>query len=171
MPSLLVAPSTPRNAPTRLPALETTGTLDIYHPSQPNGVPILVFQAYPTRPDSHEFGVPLGVILDACFVIAKNKEAHGSTITSSVGHLPPRCHLPTYPPVGRDPRPHPLYPRQAAPLRPAISAQPLERKTKMCVVTGAATALQASHLVPKSAEAWFHSNHRLLKGYGGGKLF
>ncbi|KAJ6608963.1 hypothetical protein B0H10DRAFT_511790 [Mycena sp. CBHHK59/15] len=41
----------------------------------------------------------------------------------------------------------------------------------MCVVTGATTALQASHLVPKSAETWFHSNHRLLKGYGGESSF
>ncbi|KAJ7869589.1 hypothetical protein B0H14DRAFT_2571769 [Mycena olivaceomarginata] len=194
--------STPRNAPTRLPALETAGTLDIYHPSQPNGVPILVFQAYPTRPDSHEFGVPLGVILDACFVIAKNKEgfelrlaarkrrlpfswsapekgippvssgfclsdiikAHGSTITSRsfAAWVPP----PNIPSRWKGPEATPALPPPSGASATSNISTAVRTEDKMCVVTGAATALQASHLVPKSAEAW---QSPLVEGIWGGE--
>ncbi|KAJ7430027.1 hypothetical protein B0H11DRAFT_2211644 [Mycena galericulata] len=59
---------------TPLPQLYTNNNVDIYHPSIHNGPPILQFCAFPPEPDSGVVSVPLGVVLDACFVVAGNQK-------------------------------------------------------------------------------------------------
>ncbi|KAF8216660.1 hypothetical protein K438DRAFT_1953567 [Mycena galopus ATCC 62051] len=56
-----------------LPLLGATSTVDIHHPSVSGGPPILQFYAFPSEPGSGVVGVPLGVVLDACFVVAGNQ--------------------------------------------------------------------------------------------------
>ncbi|KAJ7455622.1 hypothetical protein B0H11DRAFT_2322377 [Mycena galericulata] len=54
--------------------LDTNSAVDIYHPNVHSGPPILQFCTFPSEPDSSVVGVPLGVVLDACFVVAGNQK-------------------------------------------------------------------------------------------------
>ena len=64
---------TARPLKTPVPLLDTNSRVDIYHPNVRGGPPILQFHAFPSEPNSGVIGVPLGVVLDACFVIAGNQ--------------------------------------------------------------------------------------------------
>ncbi|KAJ7765900.1 hypothetical protein DFH07DRAFT_810167, partial [Mycena maculata] len=56
-----------------------------------------------------------------------------------------------------------------APPTPNISdiSAAVKSEDKVCIMTGAATALQASHIVPKAEADWFFFHYRVLTGYGG----
>ncbi|KAF7343663.1 37S ribosomal protein [Mycena sanguinolenta] len=56
-----------------------------------------------------------------------------------------------------------------APPPPNISdiSAAVKSDDEVCIMTGAATALQASHIVPKAAAEWFFFHYRVLMGYGG----
>ncbi|KAJ7777974.1 hypothetical protein DFH07DRAFT_951053 [Mycena maculata] len=47
--------------------------LEVYHPNVSGGFPIVHFRAFPSEPGSNVVGVPLGVVLDACFVVSGNQ--------------------------------------------------------------------------------------------------
>ncbi|KAJ6530025.1 hypothetical protein DFH09DRAFT_1184413 [Mycena vulgaris] len=61
-----------RAADPSLSKLESTGAVEIYHPAS-RTLPFLVFHAYPAAPDATASGVLLGVVLDACFIVARNR--------------------------------------------------------------------------------------------------
>jgi hypothetical protein len=72
-PQSLVLPAiTAHPLKTPLPLLDTYSKVDIYYPNVHRGPPILQFRALPSEPDS-VVGVPLGIVLDACFVVAGNQ--------------------------------------------------------------------------------------------------
>ncbi|KAF9012261.1 hypothetical protein BDZ89DRAFT_479261 [Hymenopellis radicata] len=56
-----------------------------------------------------------------------------------------------------------------APPLPNISdvSAAVKADDKICIMTGARTAFQSSHLVPKAEGAWFASHYAVLRGYGG----
>jgi hypothetical protein len=49
--------------------------VQVFHPALTN-VPFLILHAFPTPPQSPVAGVLLGVVLDACAVIAYNKSGY-----------------------------------------------------------------------------------------------
>jgi hypothetical protein len=55
------------------PHLRATSSVNIYHPKVSYGVPVLRFSAFPSAPGSNVVGVPLGLVLDACFIVAGNQ--------------------------------------------------------------------------------------------------
>ncbi|KAF7341084.1 hypothetical protein MSAN_02094500 [Mycena sanguinolenta] len=73
MSSLILPAITARPLKNPLPLLDTNSLVGIYHPKVDSGPPILRFRAFPSKPDSGVVGVPLGVVLDACFVVAGNQ--------------------------------------------------------------------------------------------------
>ncbi|KAJ6620059.1 hypothetical protein B0H10DRAFT_1946356 [Mycena sp. CBHHK59/15] len=203
--SLLVPPGTPRPADPSLPELGSPGTVEIYHPAH-RKTPMLVFQAFPILPDGVVFGVPLGVVLDGCFVVARNEKGRlllldspNESITDDESDpdalLPPGEYLfvvgpkegqwnetyclctsfATWTPPGAIParwkesQPTPA----AAPPAPsgASTASNVSMAVKtedgVCIMTGAATGLQASLIVPRAEENWFDEHHRVVKTYGG----
>ncbi|KAJ7451546.1 hypothetical protein FB451DRAFT_1566078 [Mycena latifolia] len=68
----LVPAITARPRKQKLEELKYTDTVDIFHP-RARGEPILQFMAYPSQPGGGVVGVPLGIVLDACFVVAENQ--------------------------------------------------------------------------------------------------
>ncbi len=72
--TLLLAAFTARPRMDPLPLLDTHGRVSIYHPKLASGFPILVFTAFPSAPSSDLVGVSVGLVLDACFVIADDKQ-------------------------------------------------------------------------------------------------
>ncbi|KAJ7170149.1 hypothetical protein C8R46DRAFT_1350041 [Mycena filopes] len=70
---MLVPAFDARPADPPLPLLEPKGLIQIYHPSVHHGLPILQLSCFPTSPGSNTFGVPVGLVLDACFVVANNR--------------------------------------------------------------------------------------------------
>ncbi|KAF9020658.1 hypothetical protein BDZ89DRAFT_1072069 [Hymenopellis radicata] len=165
-----------------LPLLDTNSRVSVYHPKVPFGVPILLLNAFPCEPGSGVVGVPVGLVLDACFVLAGNQRGELRLLASQQervagddsdpdGLLVPGMyqfvvvraggyaeldydyHLcesfaAWTPPVAVPPRWLGGEAARAPPLRPS--------PTSVCIMTGAATALQASHLVPEAESEWSH---------------
>jgi hypothetical protein len=70
----LVPASTPCPLEEIIKQVDTCGTVDIYHPRLPESFPFLSFDAFSSKPDGAVLGgVPLGVVLDACYVVAGNQ--------------------------------------------------------------------------------------------------
>ncbi|KAJ6586753.1 hypothetical protein B0H10DRAFT_2234208 [Mycena sp. CBHHK59/15] len=202
MSSSVLPAITARPLKTPLPLLDTNSTVDIYHPNVHRGPPILQFRAFPSEPDSSVVGVPLGVVLDACFVVAGNQQGelhlyappqervagddsdpdgllvpgmYDFVVVQAGGYAGTGLQLPslrvfcrldaacrnTHPLAGRRGRP-----RSTPPNISNISAA-VKLDDKVCIMTGAATALQASYLVPKAEAEWFFFHYRVLTGYGG----
>ncbi|KAJ7869115.1 hypothetical protein B0H14DRAFT_3581777 [Mycena olivaceomarginata] len=201
--SFVLPTITARPPKTPLPLLDTY-KVDIYHPSVHWGPPILQFRAFPSEPDRGVVGVPLGVVLDACFVVAGNQpgelhlcappqervagadsdpdallvpgtyhfvvvQAGGYAVTGAGLQLPSlrvfcrldaACRIPTRWLGGEAAR---------APTPPNISniSAAVKWDDKVCIMTGAATGLRASHLVPKAEAEWFQFHYPVLTGYGG----
>ncbi|KAJ7717584.1 hypothetical protein B0H16DRAFT_1740535 [Mycena metata] len=192
--------TTARPLKTPLPLLDTYSKVDIYHPDVHSGPPILQFRAFPSEPDSGIVGVHLGVVLDACFVIAGNQpgELHlyappqervagadsdpdgllvpgmyhfvvvqpgrglnyNYHLCESFAAWTPPVEIPTRWLGGEAER---------APPPPNISdiSAAVKSDNKLCIMTRAATGLQATHLVPTSEGEWFRFHYRVLAGYGG----
>ncbi|KAJ6531888.1 hypothetical protein B0H19DRAFT_460649 [Mycena capillaripes] len=183
-----------------LPQLATHRDVNIYHPKVLRGQPILQFSAFPSNPDGGVVGVPLGVVLDACSIVAGNKRGQlhryvppqervagdGSDpdallvpgvylfiVVQAGGALDYNYHLCASfaawtPPVAIPDRWKGGEPDDAPPA-PHISniSAAVVAEDKVCIMTGAATCLQANHLVPKAEEAWFNFHAVVLEGYGG----
>ncbi|KAJ7067204.1 hypothetical protein C8F01DRAFT_1120630 [Mycena amicta] len=182
------------------PQLLDGGSIEIYHPNYPQGMPILKFQVYPSSPDNDGVvGFPLGVVLDACFVVAKNQPGELHVFGTGVrvagadsdpdGLLVPGTYdfvvvqeggvldynyllCPSFsvwtPPVEIPTRWKGGEPATAPPLTSFSDvSSAVKTDDKTCIMTGASTSLQASHLVPEAESDWFASNYQLLKGYGG----
>ncbi|KAJ6524054.1 hypothetical protein B0H10DRAFT_2158292 [Mycena sp. CBHHK59/15] len=171
MSSSVLPAITARPLKTPLPLLDTNSTVDIYHPNVHRGPPILQFRAFPSEPDSSVVGVPLGVVLDACFVVAGNQQGELHL------YAPPQERV-----AGDDSDPDGLLVPgmydfvvvQAGGeldynyhLCGSFAAWTPPLDDKVCIMTGAATALQASYLVPKAEAEWFFFHYRVLTGYGG----
>ncbi|KAJ6557269.1 hypothetical protein DFH09DRAFT_1317411 [Mycena vulgaris] len=198
--SLLIPPSAPRQADPALPELETTDTVDIYHPAVREGRPILAFQAYPSAPGRDDFGVLLGVVLDGCYVVSGNKQGHLRRFDSpnepvTANDSDPDALLVqgeyifvvgTEEPYDEDYPLCPSFPHWIPPVDipahwkgPVVALATLSSinapdvsvavKTQdgVCIMTGAATGLESSHLVPKSESDWFEKHYRVLKKYEG----
>ncbi|KAF9044721.1 hypothetical protein BDZ89DRAFT_1058808, partial [Hymenopellis radicata] len=183
-----------------LPLLDTNSQVSVYHPKVHSGAPILLFHAFPSEPGSGVVGVPVGLVLDACFVLAGNQQGelhlypslqervagddsdpdgllvpgiYHFVVVRAGGELDYDYHLcesfdAWTPPV--------VIPARwlggeaaHAPPPPNISniSAAVKVDDKVCIMTGAATALRASHLVPKAEGAWFSFHYRVLTGYGG----
>ncbi|KAJ6591197.1 hypothetical protein DFH09DRAFT_196224 [Mycena vulgaris] len=199
--SLSVLPAiTARPVKTPLSLLDTNSKVDIYHPNVHRGPPILQFRAFPSEPDSGVVGVPLGVVLDACFVVAGNRpgELHlyappqervagddsdpdgllvpgmyHFVVVQAGGGLDYNYHLcgsfAAWTPPVEIPTRWLGGEAARAPPPPNISdiSAAVRSDDKVCIMTGAATALQASHLVPKAEAEWFLFHYRVLMEYGG----
>ncbi|KAJ7233220.1 hypothetical protein C8J57DRAFT_1382482 [Mycena rebaudengoi] len=68
----LGAASVPRALATPAPALSVNGHVHISHPRNPRGIPLLSFPSFQS-PDGGNQGVPVGVVLDACAILAGNR--------------------------------------------------------------------------------------------------
>ncbi|KAF9022092.1 hypothetical protein BDZ89DRAFT_1197463 [Hymenopellis radicata] len=180
-----------------LPLLDTNSQVSIFHPKASSGLPILEFHAFPSAPGSGVVGVPVGVVLDACFVLAGNKQGElhlqqnrvaGDDSDPDALLVPGMYHFVVVQPGGALDRDYLLCesfsawtPPVSIPARwqggEAAIAPPLpdisdvsaavKADDKICIMTGARTALQASDIVPKSEGAWFESHFNVLEGYGG----
>ncbi|KAJ7431974.1 hypothetical protein B0H11DRAFT_2209901 [Mycena galericulata] len=191
---------TARPLKTPLPLLDTNSAVDIYHPNVHSGPPILQFCAFPSEPDSSVVGVPLGVVLDVCFVVAGNQKGELHLYvplqervvggeSDLDGLLVPGmyCFVVVQAGGGLDFN-YPLCgsfsawtPPVKIPTRwlggeaahattvPDISdiSAAVELDDKVCIMTGAATGIRASHIVPKAEAEWFLFHYGVLTGYGG----
>ncbi|KAJ7869200.1 hypothetical protein B0H14DRAFT_3440901 [Mycena olivaceomarginata] len=203
--SFVLPAITARPPKTPLPLLDTY-KVDIYHPSVHWGPPILQFRAFPSEPDRGVVGVPLGVVLDACFVVAGNQlgELHLSdplllsapsqervagadsdpdallvpgtyhfVVVQAGGGLDYNYHLcgsfAAWTPPVEIPTRWLGGEAARAPPPPNLSniSAAVKWDDKVCIMTGAATGLQASHLVPKAEAEWFEFHYPVLTGYGG----
>ncbi|KAJ7025632.1 hypothetical protein C8F04DRAFT_1191212 [Mycena alexandri] len=200
MSSSVLPAITARPPKTYLPLLDAHSKVDIYHPNVHSGPPILPFRAFPSEPDSGMVGVPLGIVLDACFVVAGNQpgELHlyalpqervaGAdsdpdgllvpgmyhfVVVQAGGGLDYNYHLcgsfAAWTPPVEIPTRWLGGEAARAPPPPNISniSAAVKSDDKVCIMTGAATGLQASHLVPKAKAEWFFFHYRVLAGYGG----
>ncbi|KAJ7233329.1 hypothetical protein C8J57DRAFT_1577771 [Mycena rebaudengoi] len=68
----LGAASVPRALAPPAPALSVNGHVHISHPRNPRGIPLLSFPSFQS-PDGGSQGVPVGVVLDACTILAGNR--------------------------------------------------------------------------------------------------
>ncbi|KAJ6452294.1 hypothetical protein C8R45DRAFT_1083496, partial [Mycena sanguinolenta] len=78
-PSRLPAVLTPR-PPQMLKEMKAAGIIFLFHPTDTR-CPILRIPVFPSSPDSGFVGLPIGLILDVCYVIAKN--TRGQLVTKS----------------------------------------------------------------------------------------
>ncbi|KAJ6460515.1 hypothetical protein C8R45DRAFT_879325 [Mycena sanguinolenta] len=200
MSSMILPAISARPLKNPLPLLDANSKVAIYHPNVPSGPPILQFRAFPSSPDSGVVGVPLGVVFDACFIIAGNHpgELHlyapphervagdesdpdgllvpGTyhfVVVQAGGGLDYNYHLcgsfAAWAPPVEIPRRWLGGEAARAPPPPNISdiSTAVKSDEKVCIMTGAATALQVSHIVPKAAAEWFLFHYHVLTGYGG----
>jgi hypothetical protein len=58
-----------------LPSLQSPANVEVYHPQVRHGYPILLLRAFPSAPSSTVVGIPVGLVLDACSILAGNQ--HG----------------------------------------------------------------------------------------------
>ncbi|KAJ7220815.1 hypothetical protein GGX14DRAFT_695050, partial [Mycena pura] len=178
------------------------GTVMIYHPMLPNRPPFLRFSAFACKPSGGALGgVPLGFVLDICYVVAGNREGelHLKTQTqervagkeSDLDGLvtPGKYVFVVVQDEGRFDYEYDLCPCFAAWTPPVIiperwrggnttyKAQLVTGTTevsyqvkfedKACIVTGAVSGRQSSHVIPKSEVDWVDSHFDILQMYGG----
>ncbi|KAF9014687.1 hypothetical protein BDZ89DRAFT_1076389, partial [Hymenopellis radicata] len=141
-----------------------------------------MFHAFPSAPGSGVVGVPVGVVLDACFVLAFNKQGELRFQKNRVDDsdpdallVPGTYHFVVVQPGGEADENYSLCesfsawtPPVSIPARwkggeadyapplPNISdvSAAVKADDKICIMTGARTAFQSSHLVPKAERAW-----------------
>ncbi|KAJ7481195.1 hypothetical protein B0H11DRAFT_2024623 [Mycena galericulata] len=196
MSSCLLPGIIPPDPPKPLPHLDVQGSICLYHPKYPHGVPILLFSVYLFRDDG--VGVPLGLVLDACFVVAGNRRGQLRYLNSEQRVAsdeddpdmllgPGEYIFVVVQEGGELDYNYPLCasfihwtPPETIPARwmggQATQAQQVKLADKVCIVTGAHSGLRASHLVPESeaklanlilSEFQFERNSMILEGYGG----
>ncbi|KAJ7359093.1 hypothetical protein DFH08DRAFT_1037306 [Mycena albidolilacea] len=181
--SFVLPAITARPPKTPLPLLDTY-KVDIYHPSVHWGPPILQFRAFPSEPDRGVVGVPLGVVLDAYFVervagADSDPDAllvpgtYHFVVVQAGGGLDYNYHLcgsfAAWTPPVEIPTRWLGGEAARAPPPPNVSniSAAVKWDDKVCIMTGAATGPQASHLVPKAEAEWFQFHYPVLTGYGG----
>ncbi|KAJ7639281.1 hypothetical protein FB45DRAFT_1024015 [Roridomyces roridus] len=178
----LLSTVTPREQEAQWPKLSTRSAIRIYHPVQHGqGTPIFTFPVFPSSPDhSAVIGLPLGLILDACSVVAMNKRGELQATVAPNARIggaddDPDCLLApgeyqfivaeggaldyTY---------HLCEAPDLTHVSDAGVPDAVITEDKSCVVTGAISFLQASPLVPLStlSSGWCESNYNLLSVYG-----
>ncbi|KAJ6561487.1 hypothetical protein DFH09DRAFT_1316065 [Mycena vulgaris] len=189
----------PRKTP--IPGLGGIRGVSVYHPRVLQGFPIVQFSALSSKPDSGVVGVPLGVVLDACFILAGNQQgqlllvasphhrvadsdldgllqpgAYQFVVTQEGGELDYDYHLCAsfsdwVPPLtipdrwkGDDATDDVQTPfAELTDVSQAVKAADSVR----CIITGAETGLQASHLVPRSEHLWFKTHYLVWNSYDG----
>ncbi|KAJ7195490.1 hypothetical protein GGX14DRAFT_474901 [Mycena pura] len=176
--------------------INTCGSIYIFHPMDPD-FPFLIFDAFSSTPNGDMLGgVPLGAILDTCYVAAGNKSGklydsekadvddsdpdallvpgkYQFVIVQDGGELDQNYDLCTTFAVWTPPK---YIPRRwqggdgnyVMPYTTKTEVSVAVRtEDKRCISTGATTALQASHMMPESEEEWVEDHFMILIGYGG----
>ncbi|KAJ7323515.1 hypothetical protein DFH08DRAFT_969068 [Mycena albidolilacea] len=200
----LLLPITPRPALTQ-PKLNTAAVVAVFHPRQVKGFPMLHFDIFPSTTDG-AVGMPLGVVLDACFVVAGNhrgKLVHNTSphhfvadyksnqdtllrpgyynfvVVHEGGELDDNyglcaCFSAWTPPIaipdrwkgeGKDA----VTLARELPLMSGGSEVSAAVRTldKSCIMSGAISGVQASHLVPEDEVDWWDDHYSEIKAYGG----
>ncbi|KAJ7731226.1 hypothetical protein B0H16DRAFT_1733389 [Mycena metata] len=178
--SILQESPAPRPISDTLPFLKHNGYARVYHPLQKQ----ILFENFPsfaTQPGSSVFGVPVGVVLDTCAVLAgssgKLLDFHSEAMVADT--IPPwttssrwgniySCsrtmtvvtHCAVLLPIGSR---HALsrLVKKGPDLDPRLDdvdsscvSDRVKGEDGQCILTGAIIALHASHLLPKSEQAW-----------------
>ncbi|KAJ7698680.1 hypothetical protein B0H17DRAFT_1196776 [Mycena rosella] len=193
----------PRPADPSLPLLPTTGPVDIYHPLSLR-TPFLSLQTSPIAPQSTVHGIPLGIVLDACFVLASNrrgqlraldpphepftiedpdvlleKGGYIFVVLSDEGSWDSNYSLcPSFeewdapvviPSRWEGPRLTPVASTSGI-SAPSDVSMAVRTEDRVCIISGAETGLQASHIIPKGEKEWFRDQYRTMLGYGARNL-
>ncbi|KAJ7201060.1 hypothetical protein GGX14DRAFT_658897 [Mycena pura] len=160
-------------------------------------LPFLTFHAFSSKPNGDILGgVPLGTVLDTCYVAAGNKsgklcdseEADIDDTDADALLVPGRYQFVVVQDGGGLDQDYDLCTTFAAWKPPTYIRHrwqngdgnydmPFTSKSevsmavkiqdKRCIVSGATTGLRASHMMPKSAENWVEDHYNILLGYGG----
>ncbi|KAJ7201268.1 hypothetical protein GGX14DRAFT_400056 [Mycena pura] len=172
----------PRSPSTRLYGLTSLTDILFLHPRTKTR--LLTFSAFPTIPNGSHAGFPVGIVLNACYVVAGNRRVQLLVVLGEV-IADVQMHLPRRPPSCSQ---HPITfwspERLAAPdlwrgheakdeqlkviARKSESDVSTSTKTldTCCLVTGAVSGVRASHLVPMAERPWWESHIREITAFG-----